>query len=483
MNDEKFKAILANHKTGGGSGDNDDGQPAIGSIEEFTSWKHDFLNELKEFLDPVGIATAREADEELYVKMEGLAKACMTTKTLCKEGKIGADHSTVAGQKTINELCTTLKDCEVATEAYVPKTSHASKKAGYTKFDLAAVAIRDGFRVYGLMCATKDYLAGLVTEGGPLESVLRDNQLATVMYFFVCLEAFAETMADLGIYRVMEDCVEVYKVRPRGKKKKKSKNNSGDGDALALSSDEERTLQKLRKKKDENNNNNDDDDDDDGIVNGGKMFSNKTPAGKKTRAIMDNGWSNGFAPGEEVKGPDGGPGKKSRTKKPKSKREKNSGGKSGGGTVSGDDDGESRDGTDDDDENNPSGGDPTRSRSKRSPKKGTDSGDDDGGGEGDDNSTTEPTDDDNESYSEDEDEEDDDDEEEDYVYYFDPVQKVVGKLLRSTCQKEKLIVNVDASTGAENLEGVVDHWETKDEETPGKTDLLVTLREVLRSKQ
>jgi len=479
MNDEKFKAVLAKYKTGS-SGDSDGDEPAIGSIEEFTSWKHDFLNELKEFLDPVGTSTAREADEELYIKLEGLAKSCMTTKTLCKEGKIGVDNSTVAGQRTINELCTTLKDCEASVEAYVPKTTHAAKKAGYNKFDLAAVAIRDGFRVYGLMCATRDYLAGLVTEGGPLESVLRDNQLATIMYFFRCLEAFAETMADLGIYRVMEDCVEVYKVRPRGKKKKRSKKSSGgagDSDALALSSDEERALSKLRKKEA--------DDEDDGLVNGGRMFSNKLPAGKKSRAIMDKGWSNGFAPGEEVKGPDGA-GKKSKTKK--SKKDKKGSGKPGGKKGRGDgvssvddDDGYSRDGTDDEDEDDNSD-DPAKSKSKKSSKKGTNG--DDGDGKDDDNSTTDPTEDeDDDECSSEEDSDDDDSDDEDYIYYFDPVQKVVGKLPRSACQKEKLVVTTDAATGAETLEGKVDHWDTKDEDTPGKTDLILTLRDVLRSSK
>jgi hypothetical protein len=233
----------------------------IESIEHFTYWKDEFLKQFRKYLNPEGTATAREADEEIYFHLEKLAEICMKVKTLVKEGVITPERCSVKGQKSINEMISSLAKVEEKIEGYWPKTQEEEVKLGYTKFELAAVLVRDGFRVYGLMVATQDYVDSL--DNGPLKDVLKSNQRSIIHYYFRCLDSFAQTMADLGMFKLMQKCVEIYKIRPRKKKKKQYRRN--DGDALSDSSMSD-------------------------DINKGRMFSKSK---QKTKAVIDKGWTAG----------------------------------------------------------------------------------------------------------------------------------------------------------------------------------------------
>mmetsp|Transcript_4792 Transcript_4792/g.10570 ORF Transcript_4792/g.10570 Transcript_4792/m.10570 type:complete len:360 (+) Transcript_4792:83-1162(+) len=285
LDDERFKLFLQN-------------ADEIESIEHFTYWKDEFFRTFRPYLDPLGTATAREADEELYFELENLVKICVHTKTLVREGKITPEKSTVKGQKSLNEMIACTNTCEQHIHKYFPKTQEEETICGYSKFELAAVLVRDSFRTYGMMTATRDYIQGLVVEGGPLEQILGPNQMSILQYYFRCLETFAKTMADLGMFKLMVKCEELYRVRPRRKKNKQKKfDKHGAKDALSDTSGE------------------------DDVINGGRMFQK---CKKKYRAIMDNGWSNGLSKGQEIKGPSFSATKKNKDKKKKKKKKKKS---------------------------------------------------------------------------------------------------------------------------------------------------------------
>jgi len=426
MDDATFKACLKD-------------ADSVGSYEDFVHWKQDFLTGFRQYLDPVGTATAREADEALYFELEKLARSCLTTKNLVKEGKISPDHTSVGGQRALSEMTETMKVADQSIDVFVPKTKMQAKKCGYTKFELAAVLVKDGFRIYSLMCATRDYVAGLVTEGGALSEVLKSNQLTIVMYYFTRLETFDELMRDLGMYQLMETVEEIYKVRPRGKKKRFDKNSGRH----ALSDSEFEKEEPIE------------------LINDGRMFENRhaQDKDKNFRAIIDKGWSVGFAPGEEVKAP--------KTGKKKKKKKKASGNKTD---------------SDDNDEDG-KGGKNGASKSKKKSRSSSSPGvNDDPSGDGDDDENTRTTDDD----EEDEDSSDSSDsDDEDYIYYFDPVQQIVGKLSRDACKDRGLLLSVKG--GKEVFEGAVENWETEkgatvEEDIPGKMDLIRTMKEALRVK-
>lgn len=424
LDDERFKLFLQN-------------ADEIESIEHFTYWKDEFFRTFRPYLDPLGTATAREADEELYFELENLVKICVHTKTLVREGKITPEKSTVKGQKSLNEMIACTNTCEQHIHKYFPKTQEEETICGYSKFELAAVLVRDSFRTYGMMTATRDYIQGLVVEGGPLEQILGPNQMSILQYYFRCLETFAKTMADLGMFKLMVKCEELYRVRPRRKKNKQKKfDKHGAKDALSDTSGE------------------------DDVINGGRMFQK---CKKKYRAIMDNGWSNGLSKGQEIKGPSFSATKKNKDKKKKKKKKKTRGRKESPKDVNGKSKENRHEGADDNENDSSS-------------EVGSFSSEEDFSS----GQTTE-TRDDLFSLTSSSDEEEEEEEDDEVIYYFDTVQRIVGKVSRKKCLAENIIFSFDAVTGIEQAEGVVEEWDSNNGHM-GKTDLVLQLKDILRGQ-
>jgi hypothetical protein len=244
----------------------------IESVEHFQYWKDEFLETFRTYLDPEGTATARESDEELYSELERLGKICLKVKEGVREGRITPDATSVKGQRSISEMISSMAAVEGFIKAYWPKTQEEETICGYSKFELAAVLVRDGFRVYGLMVATRDYIQALSEDA--LTDILKSNQKSIISFYFRSIDSFVDTMADLGMYDLMRKCVEIYKVRPR--KKKSKKYDRAQKDALSDTSGSDN-------------------------VNGGRMFQRSK---QKFRSIMDNGWASGLTK-EQVKPPVG----------------------------------------------------------------------------------------------------------------------------------------------------------------------------------
>jgi hypothetical protein len=257
--DKKLKDLLA-------TADN------IQSMEHFMYWKDEFLSTFRHYLDPQETANAREADEKLYVRMQKLAKLCLQLKEFCADGNIAEEGSSVKGQRAVNEFVAELARSEKLLQEYFPKTKEDEDLVQYNKFNLAAVLVRDGFRVYDLMVTTRDYILNL--RDGPMKSekVLNKNHRSVIQYYLKQIDTFCDCLADLGMYKLMNKCVELFKIRPRKNKKKAF--NRETMDPLSDTSDDQ-------------------------VINNGRMFRRSKIDFK---SIMDNGWTSGTS-GQEVKNP------------------------------------------------------------------------------------------------------------------------------------------------------------------------------------
>ena len=258
----------------------------IESLEHFTYWKSEFLTEYKAYCDPEGTGTAREVEEDLYDEMEHLAKLSLKVKELCKSGAITEVRSTVKGQNALNELVAMMAKTETHIRDFMPKTNDDESKAGYTKYELAAILIRDGFRIYGIMISTRDYILSLSqAPNGPLSkgNILTPNSKSIMDFYMKSIHSLCDTFADMGLWNLMQKCEELFSVRPRKKKKKNYLKSEGK-DALSDTSNEEVTPTK------------------------GRMF--QKPKKKYNKAIIDNGWTSGVTgtstlPRPGTKKPDG----------------------------------------------------------------------------------------------------------------------------------------------------------------------------------
>ena len=258
--DQKLKELLAN-------------ADEINSIEHFTYWKDEFLETFRNYLDDEETCNAREADEKLYARMQKLAKMVIQLKDLCKSGSITPDYCNVKGQRAINEFVAELASSEKVMHVYFPKKIEDELAVKYNKFNLAAVLVRDGFRVYDLMVTTRDYIVSLKENEMRSENVLSKNHNMIIQFYLKEIESFCDCLADLGMYKLMNKCVELYKIRPRNRKKKPFNRS---------------TMGPLS------------DTDDDDTTNAGRMFRRRKA---NFRSIMDEGWMSGVT-GQEVKNPD-----------------------------------------------------------------------------------------------------------------------------------------------------------------------------------
>lgn len=258
--DQKLKDLLAS-------------ADEITSIEHFMYWKDEFLSTFQTYLDPEETANAREADEKLYIRMQKLAKICLQLKELCENGGISSEAINVRGQRAINEFIAELARSEKSIREYFPKTQEDEAVVNYNKFNLAAVLVRDGFRVYDLMVTTRDYIVNLRDNELNSPQILSANHKSIIQYYLKEIDSFCDCLADLGMYKLMNKCVELYKVRPRKKKKKAF---------------DRKTMDPLSDTEDES------------TVNAGRMFRRSKV---NFRSIMDHGWTSGVTR-QEVKPPD-----------------------------------------------------------------------------------------------------------------------------------------------------------------------------------
>ncbi len=258
--DQKLKDLLAS-------------ADEITSLEHFTYWKDEFLHTFQQYLDPEETANAREADEKLYVRMQKLAKICMQLKELCGNGGISAEEINVRGQRAISEFISELARSEKIIHEYFPKTQEDEAVVNYNKFNLAAVLIRDGFRVYDLMVTTRDYILNLRDNELNAPRILTANHRSIIQYYLKEIDSFCDCLADLGMYKLMNKCVELYKVRPRNKKKKAF---------------DRKTMDPLSDTEDEK------------ASSAGRMFRRSKV---NFRSIMDHGWTSGVTR-REVNAPD-----------------------------------------------------------------------------------------------------------------------------------------------------------------------------------
>jgi hypothetical protein len=390
VQDDKLKALL-------------EGAEDIQSAEHFTHWKDSFLDAFQEYLNPDGVASAREADDTLFVHMETLAKVCVKvqslTQTQTTNGSTGtgiiaisSSNITVKGQNALNEWTAEMAKLEQEIKRYLPKSQKEEEIAGYTKMELGAILIRDSFRVYDIMITTRDLIVRL--RDGPLkhDGILKPNTINILNFYLSGIDSFCDTIADLGLYKLMNKCQELYKIRPRKKKSKKIFQR-----APVLGEDGEPLLNQPNPLSDSSDSDN---------PTGGRTFRRQRIGNFKS--IMDKGWSSGVT-GKEVLDTlnKEGLAKKKRAKNPSS---------SMGGT-------------------------------RNQPVGGTDSED----------SFFETVDD------ESEEEEEEEEEDTEFIYYYDPSTGNIGKISRRLCLKEKIPIRLDEESGKEVPEGdVIKEWEEKE---------------------
>jgi hypothetical protein len=189
----------------------------LDSENEFKGWKDSFLRVYRQYLDPAGVDNARASESQFLRSMEKLAATVVSVNTLVDEGKVSAESQTVMGKRALTNMTDQLAKTEQELARFMPTTGAAEQAVGYDKFELGAVMIEDGFHVYELLKSTQSIVKRLLEQ--VLNDVLPKNKLSIIQFYLRQIHSFCDVMADLGLFGLMEDVVEMYKVKPRSKEK------------------------------------------------------------------------------------------------------------------------------------------------------------------------------------------------------------------------------------------------------------------------
>ena len=200
QSDEKLRQLLAD----------------VGSIESgeaLSNWKLSFLKVYRTYLDPDGVLNARDADGRLIKKLQSLAKVSLKVQSRAQTGHISEAQITADGRRAIGKWTEEMQTVEKAVATFCPKTSKDTDTVGYDKFELGAVLIQDGFQAYEIMLTNRDFIHEL--RDGPLQGLLDKNTLSIIDFYAREMQSFVDVMSDLGLFKLMTQCVHVYQEEPR----------------------------------------------------------------------------------------------------------------------------------------------------------------------------------------------------------------------------------------------------------------------------
>lgn len=267
--------------------------------KDFLKWKKSFLKVYTYYLDPDGILNAQDANGRLLLQLDALSKRCHKVMDLMEDRNIHADQITAEGRRAVTNLSDELGKAEQAISDFLPKTSADEEKFGYDKFELGAILIQDGFYGYDLMMQTLEFVQFIV-QHDDLQGLADNGNFQQIFrYFQTSIDVFVQVMEDLGLFRIMKQCVNVvYKGKER-KPPKAPEPNGADTLLHKTTTTTTKTTKKIKKKKGQDSGKNDtsagstdDGSDSEDGTNKGKSTKNK----KGRKEGSNAGSSGGFRP-------------------------------------------------------------------------------------------------------------------------------------------------------------------------------------------
>lgn len=193
--DEKLRQLLAD-------------VTSIPSGNAMSQWRVSFLKVYQEYLDPDGILNAKDAEGRLIRKLETLGEISLKIQKLAGQGHISKDQITAEGRRFLSKWTEQMRLVEGGVGEFCPKTAANEEQVGYDKYELGAIMVQDGFEAYDIMSTSRDFVVEL--KEGPLEGLIEPNALRIVNAYIDSIQAFCDIMADLGLWKAMKQCVQVY---------------------------------------------------------------------------------------------------------------------------------------------------------------------------------------------------------------------------------------------------------------------------------
>mmetsp|Transcript_7124 Transcript_7124/g.9242 ORF Transcript_7124/g.9242 Transcript_7124/m.9242 type:complete len:473 (+) Transcript_7124:208-1626(+) len=171
----------------------------------FAKWKALFLQQFEMHLEGTNVTKASQKYHSFAKRIDRLAILLKQLEGLIRRGECSIQQCTVKSRKSLSELQKSLADLIEHTEALVPGTLEVEQKAGYTKFDMGAVLVRDGFVEYDRLVICNEIL--LHMKDAALAKVADRQLLKEMENYWNKVEAFYQIMGnDLGLHGAIMRC-------------------------------------------------------------------------------------------------------------------------------------------------------------------------------------------------------------------------------------------------------------------------------------
>jgi hypothetical protein len=173
----------------------------IQSTADFDNWKTSFLSRLERFLDPDGIAQARKTYVAFSTYMDQFGLVVVSLLLSIDQGHLTPTNVSVRGRNALNEVNRGATEAMEEIIKWLPTNTTEEKELGYTKWQLGAVLVRDGFEVYETMTMCRDMLNS--SKESTLKYIADRQILDAIEYYERQIVRFCDVMADLGLYDLM----------------------------------------------------------------------------------------------------------------------------------------------------------------------------------------------------------------------------------------------------------------------------------------
>lgn len=171
----------------------------------FAKWKPQFLDQFEVHLEGTNVTKAGQKYHSLAKRLDRLALLLKKMEGLISSGECSEEHCTVKARQCLTELQKALTGMIGHTESLVPGTHEMEKEVGYTKFDMGAVLVRDGFVEYDRLCICNEILSHMSNIA--LAKVADRQLLEEMDRYWTKVQGFYQIMGtDLGLDKAILRC-------------------------------------------------------------------------------------------------------------------------------------------------------------------------------------------------------------------------------------------------------------------------------------
>ena len=162
----------------------------------FNRWKSSFLATYEQHLDPAHTQVAAASLKKFSKHHQTLINTVERLQKLIQNKDITTSKCSVKARQCLCEFKTSIAVVCANMVELVPATLTLEKRQGYSKFNLGAILVRDGFREYFRLTLCNDLLQSRCKA--VLAQCTDPEHLAAIDLYRIRVESLCDILADLG---------------------------------------------------------------------------------------------------------------------------------------------------------------------------------------------------------------------------------------------------------------------------------------------